>query len=782
VALPWLPGNVVRGTLLTMRSLPQPPYHSKPLPIGVGAGAAGETDLPGLGGVSSSAATLPRPAPGTLGAIDLEKAFKDPITVDCMFGDGYYARKARQLGLVPKKQPQPRALSVEAVLVSPQVQLISSALKVVAKDIEEEAAAQAQSSVVTPGPLLPPIQRQVNEALQWMIDQVEKRVPETAGPTPGPGAAHLQRKQGVQKALANISDALGRAGDIAGKAQADMVFERFTFDPAAYKFAATTVASLQGSRLAPSWQDPRVCSLCLEGGEDGIFCRMLPNYDGSHVHANCLRWSPDIVEVEGVLRNATAARERAMRTNCFFCNRKGATVCCSSRKKCRRAFHLRCAMLSMCVLMETMPASRSPSGPHEMQCHALCPEHIPTLADQPGLKQLWQPYEPMRPLLMEDNQDANYTAELLSQRRSDKAVRCGALTVLHLGKPLPKEPEFYTTKYIYAHHFKATRIYWSGVNPLDRTLYAFEIFVAGDFECLDAAQTEYMRAMLEQSDRGTTRTSSSRGPAAATTGSDRPIFRVVALDNATQPIFSYSVEFAFRTVINRVRAVNQYTPLAADNIGVNILTAHQFFGLGAPFVRKGTEMLPESMATMISLDRSEQRTLYAPVYCLPTKRDALVLQQQLLRSQDALSASVNGCARADGYGQLDRRVVGKRVTRILAKAVDGEPAATKGSKPELNKYEQKDDEDENKRVNEALRSRYQEMTAAYLENPYAKLDVRKSGIHGWGLFAKINFERNDIIVEYIGQKIRQVVADRREVQYEEEGVGSCYLFRYVLWS
>ena len=50
---------------------------------------------------------------------------------------------------------------------------------------------------------------------------------------------------------------------------------------------------------------------------------------------------------------------------------------------------------------------------------------------------------------------------------------------------------------------------------------------------------------------------------------------------------------------------------------------------------------------------------------------------------------------------------------------------------------------------------------------------------GWGLFAKINFECNDIIVEYIGQKIRQVIADRRETNYEDEGVGSCYLFRWI---
>jgi histone-lysine N-methyltransferase SETD1 len=55
--------------------------------------------------------------------------------------------------------------------------------------------------------------------------------------------------------------------------------------------------------------------------------------------------------------------------------------------------------------------------------------------------------------------------------------------------------------------------------------------------------------------------------------------------------------------------------------------------------------------------------------------------------------------------------------------------------------------------------------------------VRKSHIHGWGLFAKVAFEKNDMIVEYIGQKIRQTIADRREAQYEEEGVGSCYLFR-----
>lgn len=34
-----------------------------------------------------------------------------------------------------------------------------------------------------------------------------------------------------------------------------------------------------------------------------------------------------------------------------------------------------------------------------------------------------------------------------------------------------------------------------------------------------------------------------------------------------------------------------------------------------------------------------------------------------------------------------------------------------------------------------------------------------------------------MIIEYIGEKVRQPVADIREEQYEQEGVGSCYLFR-----
>eukprot|EP00644_Phytophthora_capsici_P006547 jgi/Phyca11/118496/e_gw1.36.591.1 len=55
--------------------------------------------------------------------------------------------------------------------------------------------------------------------------------------------------------------------------------------------------------------------------------------------------------------------------------------------------------------------------------------------------------------------------------------------------------------------------------------------------------------------------------------------------------------------------------------------------------------------------------------------------------------------------------------------------------------------------------------------------VRKSSIHGYGLFLKESVSEGQMIVEYQGQMINQAVADERERRYEEQGIGSCYMFR-----
>ncbi|XP_033216334.1 histone-lysine N-methyltransferase SETD1 isoform X2 [Belonocnema kinseyi] len=61
-----------------------------------------------------------------------------------------------------------------------------------------------------------------------------------------------------------------------------------------------------------------------------------------------------------------------------------------------------------------------------------------------------------------------------------------------------------------------------------------------------------------------------------------------------------------------------------------------------------------------------------------------------------------------------------------------------------------------------------------------QLKFAKSGIHDWGLFAMEPIAADEMVIEYVGQMVRPVVADLRETQYEATGIGSSYLFRIDL--
>ncbi|XP_053727795.1 histone-lysine N-methyltransferase SETD1B-A-like isoform X1 [Synchiropus splendidus] len=69
------------------------------------------------------------------------------------------------------------------------------------------------------------------------------------------------------------------------------------------------------------------------------------------------------------------------------------------------------------------------------------------------------------------------------------------------------------------------------------------------------------------------------------------------------------------------------------------------------------------------------------------------------------------------------------------------------------------------------------LTFLLLQYRKKRLCFSRSHIHDWGLFAMEPIAADEMVIEYVGQIIRQVVADVREQRYEEEGIGSSYLFR-----
>ena len=58
-----------------------------------------------------------------------------------------------------------------------------------------------------------------------------------------------------------------------------------------------------------------------------------------------------------------------------------------------------------------------------------------------------------------------------------------------------------------------------------------------------------------------------------------------------------------------------------------------------------------------------------------------------------------------------------------------------------------------------------------------QLSFRKSGIHGWGLYAEHPIEAEEMVIEYKGEIISNKVCERREHTYEKSGQGSSYMFR-----
>jgi histone-lysine N-methyltransferase SETD1 len=155
---------------------------------------------------------------------------------------------------------------------------------------------------------------------------------------------------------------------------------------------------------------------------------------------------------------------------------------------------------------------------------------------------------------------------------------------------------------------------------------------------------------------------------------------------------------------------------------------------------------------------------YRFCYVQPSLESVMAFQcrRAAVAAEKALENST-GSARTEGMQAVAKSGGSGHITRIPVRSAEEEVL------PDLRKT----DPDKVKADRELNQNKYHEMKSVPLEH---RLAARRSHIHGWGLFTKVDLPKNSMIVEYMGETVRRCIADKRERGYKTSGISSCYMF------
>mmetsp|Transcript_20723 Transcript_20723/g.23657 ORF Transcript_20723/g.23657 Transcript_20723/m.23657 type:complete len:800 (-) Transcript_20723:3-2402(-) len=485
---------------------------------------------------------------------------------------------------------------------------------------------------------------------------------------------------------------------------------------------------------AYEWKDPRTCCLCRTSGDDdgdierdvvdGLVLarcgRLLPMKDGLWVHASCALWSSEVYEAgsSGSIHSMEKARSRGSQLKCFGCGRAGASVGCF-KANCSRNYHFPCAKACIAVFTSSQ----------QMFCEmhrSYAVNLLPTESTE-HMKSL---------MIADDKKDIGDIAD------GKYCLRVGALTIHSLGVIEQDIDGFHSEKYITPPGYVATRIFWSTLHAKTRTNYVLKV---------------------EKDKKG------------------GPLFRITPGDDPSTVISNHTLDGAYKNLMERIKHTNREHFSSGDvfsklpvqrkytkkTYGLNGL---QFFGFGLNNVRKAIECSKGVEAVVAPLSDTSQS--YRFVFVQPRIESIMDLQRKrAAAAAESALENQSGCARTEGMKAFVKSGGSGRITRALVRnAPEQEEVPTGRKRTDAEERKAKADRDSNQ-------YKYKAMKAVPLEE---RLAARRSHIHGWGLFCKVDLPKDSMIVEYMGEVVRQCIADKRERWYEKSGIGSCYMFRLDL--
>ncbi|KAM6247018.1 histone-lysine N-methyltransferase SETD1B isoform 2-T2 [Porphyrio hochstetteri] len=152
------------------------------------------------------------------------------------------------------------------------------------------------------------------------------------------------------------------------------------------------------------------------------------------------------------------------------------------------------------------------------------------------------------------------------------------------------------------------------------------------------------------------------------------------------------------------------------------------------------------------------------------------------KRDDGMREHMTGCARSEGYYKIDKKDKLKYLNNSRAFAEEP-PADTQGmsipAQPHASTRAGSERRSEQRRLLSSFTGSCDSDLLKFNQLKFRKKKLKfcKSHIHDWGLFAMEPIAADEMVIEYVGQNIRQVIADMREKRYEDEGIGSSYMFR-----
>lgn len=285
----------------------------------------------------------------------------------------------------------------------------------------------------------------------------------------------------------------------------------------------------------------------------------------------------------------------------------------------------------------------------------------------------------------------------------------------------------------------------------------------------------------------------------------RPIFTVVALDDADNPLVSYSSTDGWIILMHLVPSV-WYTCRGKDERGETTmwgLSSSFFFGFGHPAIQEMIEKEDISGA----LAHQGYRYKFRADVVVNKGRVADPIPDESEDETETLNEyngrpgadnmkigpSEHGCARADGFtlykkkhksdilhanalkaaiarGELSKSGTEDQTQAASATAAAAAPADAGAQGKESRRKVVKRGKGESGQLSMSMQYHIMKRN-----KPLAR--VGHSPIHQWGLFANVRVDPDTMVIEYLGEMIRSKVADIREKKYEASGIGSCYMFR-----